>query len=115
MITTNNDTNKYLVTKHAIKRIHQRVGVGKKASAKLAKEAFENGLKRTEVTGLLRKHLDDVYDASGTANNLRVYNQKVYIFCENRLVTVLPLPQIYYNLEMIMKKKKQKKLMKEAI
>lgn len=101
--------NKYLVTKHAKKRIHQRLGIGKKASDRLAKEAFEKGLTRDDLTGLLRKYIDEIYLSYGTANNLRVYNQKIFIFCDNRLVTVLPLNQNYYSLEQIMKEKKQKR------
>ena len=101
--------NKYLVTKHAKKRIHQRLGIGKKASDRLAKEAFEKGLTRDDLTGLLRKYIDEIYLSYGTANNLRVYNQKIFIFCDNRLVTVLPLNHNYYNLEQIMKEKKQRR------
>ena len=44
-----------IVTKHAKQRIKQRCGVNKKSADRMAKIAYENGVKHSELTGNLRK------------------------------------------------------------
>lgn len=64
---------------------------------RLAQIAFTKGLTRCETTGSLRKYIDALYRYNGTANNIRLYGDKVYIFCNKVLVTVLDTPKVYRN------------------
>lgn len=83
------------VTRHAADRTHERLGIPKKATDKIAAKAFECGIRREEISGSLRRYLDHLYSQHYTANNIRVFTYYIYIFCEDTLVTVEPLPQKY--------------------
>lgn len=84
------------ITTHGKKRIKKRCGVNMKSAQRIANIAFENGLSRFDISGCFRKYIDHLYFSYGKqANNIRVYGDKVYIFCERVLVTVLDLPHRY--------------------
>lgn len=85
------------VTRHAADRTHERLGIPKKATDKIAAKAFECGIRREEISGSLRRYLDHLYSQHYTANNIRIFTYYIYIFCEDTLVTVEPLPQKYRN------------------
>jgi len=85
------------VTKHADKRMRSRLGVPRSAVKKMASKAMSEGVTRLETHGSLRRYLDGLYYYNQTANNIRVWSEKVYIFHDNTLITVLDLPQRYKN------------------
>jgi hypothetical protein len=60
---------------------------------RLAKIAFEKGLTHAETAGPLRRYLDSLYLYNETADNIRLYGDKIYIFCGDILVTVLNTPR----------------------
>ena len=80
------------VTRHAEKRIRERSGIPKRAIKRSAQLAFDTGYRHSETKGRLREFLDAVYLREGTANNMRVFGDKVYVFCNHTLVTVLQIP-----------------------
>lgn len=80
------------VTAHAGKRIRERVGGGKKASQNVADRALSKGLGHQELTGKLKRYIDSLWFRNRTANNIKVYSEKVYIFKGNVLITVISLP-----------------------
>jgi len=84
-----------IVTKHATKRMRQRIGVNKGATEELARKALSKGVKHHETSGPLKAYLDSVFFRNNDADNLRVYGDKVFIFSGNSLVTVLNLPNKY--------------------
>lgn len=81
-----------IITKHAQKRLKERCGLNKKASERLAKLAYEHGIKHNETTGNLRKWVDSQYFYNETANNIRLYGDKAFIFSDYKLITVLQIP-----------------------
>lgn len=81
-----------IVTKHAQKRLKERCRLSKKASERLANIAYEQGMRHNETTGNLRKWVDSLYFYNETANNIRLYGDKAFIFCDYKLVTVLQIP-----------------------
>ena len=83
-----------IITDHGEERVRKRVGVPKGAVQAAAERAFENGIKREETSGSLRRYLDAEHHKEN-ANNIRVWSEKVWIFYDKRLVTVFPLPQKY--------------------
>lgn len=85
-------------TKHGAKRIKERVGISKKLADKNSKIAFEKGIKHSDVTGQLKRYFDFLYFKNSTANNIRIYCGKVYIFCNEKLITVFDLPARYSRL-----------------
>lgn len=85
------------VTPHAKQRVKERVGLSKELSEYVAEKALANGLRHCDVAGSLKRYLDKIYLSHKNASNMRIYNHKVFIFCGEKLITVLNLPQKYFN------------------
>ena len=81
-----------IVTKHAEKRLWERMGLGKRAIQRAAETAFDKGIKHAETTGNLNKWVTSLYFNNKTANNIRLYNDKAWIFAGKNLITVLQIP-----------------------
>lgn len=81
-----------IVTKHAEKRMRERVGLNKKAIQRAAETAYEKGIKHCETTGNLNKWVTSLYFNNRTANNIRLYGDKAWIFAGKNLVTILQIP-----------------------
>ena len=94
------------VTDHAAKRSKERLGLPKRVTTKNAEKALLYGIKHSETKGALRKYLDGIYLKRETANNIRIYCNNVYLFQNEMLITVYPLPHEL--------KKTAEKLRKEA-
>lgn len=86
------------ITNHGEYRVRKRAGVPKKAVEKMAQRALKEGVSREEFSGSLRRYLDGSYNHyNQEANNIRVWSEKVWIFADDILITVLDLPQRYKN------------------
>ena len=81
------------VTDHAAKRSKERLGLPKGVTSKNAERALHRGIKHGDTSGSLRRYLDGLYLKRETANNIRIYCNNVYIFHNEMLITVFPLPQ----------------------
>ena len=82
-----------VVTRHAKKRIRQRLGINKKATEREAEKALRFGVTHAEAKGKLCRHLDGIFLTNYKPNNMRVYNHSVYLFRDTRLITVMQLPK----------------------
>ena len=81
------------LTNHAKTRMKQRCGLSKKSSKRMAEKALECGIKHSETTGRLHKYMSGLYVAHKRKGaDIRIYGDKVYIFCEDVLITVLQVP-----------------------
>lgn len=83
------------VTQHAKERLRERVGLNRRAAERLSAIALEHGLTHQQATGVLEKLFFALYRKHQTADNIRIYAQKIFIFCGLTLVTVLPLHNKY--------------------
>lgn len=81
-----------IVTKHAKQRMKQRCGLKEKSSDRIAKIAYEKGLRHSDLTGNLKKWVDGLYFRNHAANQIRLYSDKAYIFAGEKLITVLQIP-----------------------
>jgi len=85
------------LTKHGQKQVVLRCGfkgrkkAGKKAG-KLADKALIRGVTHGETKGDLNEYLSMLYLKYKKANNLRIFDRKVFIFDKDTLITVLFLP-----------------------
>jgi len=86
------------VTRHAEKRIRQRLGINKKATERNAEKALQCGVTHAEATGQLCKYLDSIFLRNYRPTNMRVYNHSTYLFRDTQLITVLPLPRNLWKL-----------------
>jgi hypothetical protein len=84
-----------ILTFHSCDRLFSRMGGGKKGNQKLANRALQEGICHKETTGSLKRYLDKLYLSYKTANNMRIYGNNIYIFCDQILITVLTLPAKY--------------------
>lgn len=83
------------VTKHAAKRMKERLGISKRTIEKNAEKALRLGIKHADTSGSLHRYITSLYWKEQTANNARIYCGNVYIFHNETLITVFPLPQRY--------------------
>lgn len=90
--------NNVIMTNHSIQRTKDRVGLSKKIADKNAQKALEFGITHAECKAGLKRYLDGLYLSNGNANNMRIYHRYVYLFRDNRLITILPLPHKFYDL-----------------
>ena len=81
-----------IVTKHAKQRMKQRCGLKEKSSDRIAKIAYKKGLRHSDLTGNLKKWVDSLYFRNHSANQIRLYSDKAYIFAGEKLITVLQIP-----------------------
>lgn len=91
-----------ILTNHAEDRAKERCGIGKKSTERMAKIAYEKGIKHNECGGRLRKYITSLYFYNQSANQIRIYGDKVYIFHDEVLITIINLPN---NLKKIVNKK----------
>lgn len=82
-------------SQHGNIRIRNRCGVPKKAVKKIVDEAFNNGITHAETAGSLNRYITALYFYDQSANNIRIYGNKVFIFSGIILITVLNLPSKY--------------------
>lgn len=80
------------VSKHAKKRLKERCGLNKRSVKRMADKAFTNGIRHSDTRGRLNKWVTGLYFYNKTANNIRLYGDKAYIFAGNTLVTVIQIP-----------------------
>ncbi|MNJ90162.1 hypothetical protein D3C87_77560 [compost metagenome] len=96
MIALKVDEEKQAVlTDHSEQRIKDRLGLSKKIADKAAQKALDKGLSHAETKGSLRRFIDALYLREKKANNIKIYNRKVYLFKDVVLITVLNLPNKY--------------------
>lgn len=86
------------VTAHASKRLRERVGVRKRSIQNISDRALSKGLSHKDLSGKLRRYVDGLFLRSRTANNIKVYSEKIYIFRDNTLITVISLPSEFKKL-----------------
>lgn len=84
---------KVVMTRHSIQRTKERTGLSKKIAERNAEKALEYGLTHSECKAALKRYMDKRYLTGGNANNMRIYHHYVYMFQDNKLLTVLPLPR----------------------
>lgn len=80
------------ITYHGEQRVKDRIGLSKKKSNDIAEKALQFGITHSEAKGSLKRYFDKLFFKNRAANNIRIYHEKVFIFNNNTLVTVIDLP-----------------------
>ena len=94
------------VTKHAEERLIERCGLNKKSVQRIADKAYNNGIRHGQTKGHLKKWVDGLYFTNKTANNIRLYGDKAFIFTNERLITVIQIPSNLRNdMKVLLKQK----------
>jgi hypothetical protein len=82
------------VSKHAIKRIRQRLGINKRAAETEAQRAAEHGLSPSDLTGSVRRYIDHL--AMRHHGTYRITPRGIFSYKGDTLTTVWPVPQRYH-------------------
>lgn len=80
------------LSNHAKTRMKERCGFNKKSCERMAEKAFNEGICHNQTKGPLNKWVTSLYFKNKKSNNIRLYGDKAYIFCDETLVTVLQIP-----------------------
>lgn len=108
--------NDIIITAHAGRRLKERSGLNKKSIRRIAERAYLNGIKHSEVKGNLRKWVDGIYLSEENANNIRLYGDKIFLFHNNLLITVMQIPSNLRNeLDNYIKKGNKQNESKKAV
>ncbi len=93
------------VSKHAEDRLKERCGFNRKTYERMAQKAYDDGITHAQTKGRLNKWITSLYFRNKNANNIRLYGDKAYIFCDEVLVTVIQIPfDLMKNLKAMIKK-----------
>jgi len=88
-----NPIDEIIVSRHAKKRIKQRIC---KNHQKTAEKAWNEGIHHSLVKGKIRKHIDELRHRNkftgGGITRFSLFNGYVFLFSSNVLVTVIQLP-----------------------
>lgn len=84
-----------IITNHGKKRIRERAGLKSKAAQANSDRAFNEGLDRKELSGSLRRYVDYWYHFNDENAQIKIYNNMVYIFKKDILITMFQLPSRY--------------------
>ncbi len=83
------------ITDHASRRSKERVGIKSKPLLKMARQAFDNGLTLEDTAGRLKKFLQNLMlpnDNRVSVNNIKIYNELIWLFKGEILITIIHLP-----------------------
>ena len=81
------------VSRHGERRVRQRVGLPKRAVERNAQRALTEGIGYKEAVGALRRYIGWLYERyDGNGNNIRINGDKVWVFHDGILITVLNVP-----------------------
>ena len=82
-----------IVTNHAYDRVRERVGLPKRAVERLARTAMQRGRTSDEFNGFMALYLDRVQDRHNPDAVVKVFRGYMWLFCDNRLLTVIQIPK----------------------
>ena len=81
-----------IVTRHAADRMLERGGLNRKSIQRIANQVYSNGYPIERTKGRLRKWMYKISKSNPSAQNLRIYGDKLYIFSNDVLITVFNIP-----------------------
>lgn len=86
------------LTNHARRRTCKRLGIPKSGACANADRALEYGVHQNDTKTSLHRYLDGAarQHTETPANNVRIYHRAVYVFNDDVLITVFPLPRKYH-------------------
>lgn len=70
----------------------ERGGLNRKSIQRIANQVYSNGYPIERTKGRLRKWMYKISKSNPSAQNLRIYGDKLYIFSNDVLITVFNIP-----------------------
>lgn len=81
-----------VISKHAYIRMKERNGWSKKTAARMLQRIYAKGLRPGQIKGYLKNWVNEKASYGKTDSEFVLFGEKLYIFCGNTLLTVLPVP-----------------------
>ena len=85
-----------VVTKHAYLRMKERNGWNKKAAMRMALRVYNDGIRHDKIKGYLKNWVNTKYEYRNAGDEYILYGDKLYIFNNRTMLTVLPTPNRSY-------------------
>ncbi len=82
------------ITRHACKRLHERSGMNKRSMNRMARRALLAGYGLSNTRGRLNAWMNSKIENYGKGKDMRVYGDKLWVFEEGVLLTVLQIPPV---------------------
>jgi hypothetical protein len=79
------------ITQHAYIKARERFKWKNKTLDSMAVKAFIEGITQDQTKSLLNKYIEEKYKMHG-CNNVKIYGQNIFMFIDNKLVTLYRLP-----------------------
>lgn len=86
-----NNFNCCNVTEHAYERAKERLNWRPKTLDKMAQRAFNEGVQHKDTKGTLHRYITKLRFKYKYCNNIRIYGENIYIFCDHKLITLYRL------------------------
>lgn len=84
------------ISKHAYGRLKERNGWSKKAANRMLQKIYADGIRPEEVKGYLKGWINRKADMFDDDREFVLFGEKLYIFYEGMMITVLPVPTRSY-------------------
>lgn len=84
------------ISKHAYERMKERNGWSKKAADRMLEKVYFGGIRPDKVKGYLKGWINRKADMYEDDREFVLYGEKLYIFNEGTMLTVLPVPTRSY-------------------
>ncbi len=90
------DDEKLVITEHAYDRMKERNGWSRKTSNRMLRRIYADGLRPGQIKGYLKKWVNNksYYETDG--GECILFGEKLYIFKNMKMVTVIPVPSRGY-------------------
>lgn len=85
-----------VITKHAYIRMKERNGWNRKTAKRMVSKIYNDGMRPNQVKGYLKSWVNTKYENRNEGDEYILFGNKLYIFNEMTLLTVLPTPTRSY-------------------
>ena len=80
-----------IATEHAYEKAKERMKWKPKVLDKMMQKAFDEGIQHKDTKGTLKKCITKLWFRYKFCNNVRIYGENIYFFCDQKLITVYRL------------------------
>ena len=84
------------ISKHAYDRLKERNGWSKKTANRMLQKIYDYGVRPEDVKGYLKSWINRKADMFDDDREFVLFGEKLYIFYEGTMITVLPVPTRSY-------------------
>lgn len=88
---TSCNLNECVASSHAYEKAKERMKWKPKVLDKMMQKAFYEGMHHKDTKGTLNRYITKLWFRYKFCNNVRIYGENIYFFCDKRLITLYRL------------------------